>query len=263
VTEKFFQLKSFITYWLDAVDAHSLHSPFLYNLYTNVIHSKSKENDERFKLIEQIRNTLLKDKRVIQVSDFGSGSHVLKNSSRQIRDIARTGLSPAKYSNIYAQLVSYFKCKTIFDLGTSFGINTLYLAVWNKNKVTTFEGSTEVAAIAQQSFEKINAKNIRIVQGNLDTTLLPEIQLTETIDLVFMDANHRYEPTLRYFECLIQKMSNQGIIILDDIHYSPEMERAWNDLKKHARVRASADLYRSGILFFDPSLNNQHVVLQC
>ncbi|MEO7991775.1 MAG: SAM-dependent methyltransferase, partial [Chryseolinea sp.] len=79
----------------------------------------------------------------------------------------------------------------------------------------------------------------------------------------FMDANHRYEPTLRYFNILIQKMNDRGILIVDDIHYSTEMDRAWNELKQHVRVHASADLYRCGILFFDPSLNNQHVVLQC
>ncbi len=261
MTEKFFQLKSFITYWLDAVDAHSLHSPFFYNLYTKVI--QSKEINSKFDSIEQIRNTLLKDAHVIQVSDLGSGSQVLKNSSRPVKDIARTSLSPVKYARIYERLCSYFQCKTVFELGTSFGINTLYLASSKEIEVTTFEGSSEIANLARQSFKKISAKNIRIIVGNLDTTLLPEIQLACNIDLAFMDANHRYEPTMRYFECLIEKMNERSIVILDDIHYSKEMENAWNELKLHPRVHASVDFFRCGILFFDPSLNNQHVVLQC
>jgi predicted O-methyltransferase YrrM len=164
---------------------------------------------------------------------------------------------------MYVRLSSYFQCKTIFELGTSFGINTLYLSTSNGSNVITFEGSTEIAGIAGQSFEKASIKTIRMVEGNLDVTLLPEVQSINHIDLAFMDANHRFEPTMRYFECLIQKMSERSIVILDDIHYSKEMERAWNELKKHERVHASADLYRCGILFFDPSLNNQHVVLQC
>lgn len=261
MTEKLFQLKSFISYWLDAVDAHSLHSPFLYNFYTKVV--LSKEINPKFTLIEEIRNTLLKDERILTVSDFGSGSQVLKNSSRTVRDIARTSSSQEKYSIIYAKLISYFQCKTIFDLGTSLGINTLYLASSEHGEVTSFEGSPEIASVAHHSVGNLTATNIRIIEGNLDSTLLAEVQSVSTIDLVFMDANHRYEPTLRYFNTLIQKMNERGIIIVDDIHYSAEMNQAWNELKQHGLVRASADLYRCGILFFDPSLNNQHVVLQC
>jgi predicted O-methyltransferase YrrM len=261
VTEKFFQLKSFVNYWLDAVDAHSLHSPFFYNFYTQVV--RSKEINPKFNLIEEIRSALLKDERVLTISDPGSGSQVLKKSSRQVSDIARTSLSSGKYAGIYARLSSYFGCKTIFELGTSFGINTLYLSTSDEGNVTTFEGSPEIANIARQSFGKMEAQNIRIIEGNLDATLSAEVQSATHIDLTFMDANHQYGPTMRYFECLIQKMSERSIVILDDIHYSKEMERAWNELKQHERVHASADLYRCGILFFDPSLNNQHVVLQC
>ena len=259
--EKLFQLKSFIPYWLDALDAHSLHSPFFYQFYTNVI--QSNEINTKFNSIEEIRNTLLKDVRSINVLDLGSGSQVLIKSSRLIKDVARMSLSPAPYARMYERLSSYFQCKNIFELGTSLGINTLYLASTKESKVTTFEGSTEIANIARQSFEKAEAKNIRIVEGNLDTTLMNEIQSTNLIDLAFMDANHRYEPTVKYFEFLIQKMNEQSIIIIDDIHYSRAMERAWKELKQHDRIHGSADLFRCGILFFDPSLNNQHVVLQC
>ncbi len=261
MTEKFFQLKSFYTYWLDAVDAHSLHSPFLYNFYTNVI--QSKEGDLKFNAIEEIRSNLLKDHNPIQVLDLGSGSQILKTSSRSISNIARTSLSPSKYAIIYGRLASYFHCKTIFELGTSFGINTLYLAFSEGSKVITFEGSSEIASIARQSFSTLNAKNINLIEGNLDHTLLSQVNSVSSIDLAFMDANHRYEPTMRYFNILIQKMNAQSIVIVDDIHYSKEMESAWNELKQHTQVHASADLYRCGILFFDPSLNNQHVVLQC
>lgn len=261
MTDKLFQLKSFTTYWLDAVNAHSLHSPFLYNFYSKVV--LSNEKNANLKAIEEIRKELLGDARVVNISDLGAGSQVLKSKTRRVSDIARTSLSSVKYANIYARLTSYFQCQSIFELGTSLGVNTLYLASSKESEVTTFEGSSEIASVARQSFVKAEAKNIRIIEGNLDNTLVSGVQSTNHIDLAFMDANHRFEPTLRYFEILIQKMNERSIVIVDDIHYSEEMDRAWNKLKQHHRVRASADLYRCGILFFDPSLNNQHVVLQC
>jgi hypothetical protein len=77
-----------------------------------------------------------------------------------------------------------------------------------------------------------------------------------------MDANHHYEPTLKYFNWLLPVIHSMSIIIMDDIHYSAEMEKAWEEIKNHEQVHASIDLFRCGILFFDPSLNKQHVVLQ-
>ncbi len=40
------------------------------------------------------------------------------------------------------------------------------------------------------------------------------------------------------------------------------INKAWKEICKHDLVYTSLDLYRCGILFFDPSLNKQHVVLQ-
>jgi hypothetical protein len=60
----------------------------------------------------------------------------------------------------------------------------------------------------------------------------------------------------------VKKVHPNSIIIIDDIHYSPEMAAAWKVIKNHRLVYASADLFRCGIVFFDPSLNKQHVILQ-
>jgi predicted O-methyltransferase YrrM len=115
--------------------------------------------------------------------------------------------------------------------------------------------------IAELSFEFSSAKNIELIKGNIDSTLYTTLSRIPKIDLAFMDANHRYEPTLKYFETLLPKIHHGSIVVLDDIHDNPEMERAWRVISRHELVYVSIDLYRSGILFFDPSLNKQHVVL--
>lgn len=254
-----FQIKSYLTYWLDAVDKHSLHSPFFFDLYTRVIVSRS--SNEEFAHIEALRKKLLASADTVHVADYGAGSQTLSGTSRKIRDIAATSLSSPKYASLYARLARHFHCSNIIELGTSLGINTLYLASSNA-KVTTFEGAPEVVDYARSTFEFAGAKNIIVQEGNIDKTLPDFLQLSGKVDLAFMDANHRYEPTLRYASLLMDKIHLRSILILDDIHYSQEMERAWHELQKHPLVYASADLYRCGILFFDPSLNKQHVVLQ-
>lgn len=159
-------------------------------------------------------------------------------------------------------MIDYFKAKKVIELGTSFGINTLYLASKNERSVTTFEGSTDVAEIAKLTFEFSGSKNIELIEGNLDHTLRTYLQSIRKFDLALMDANHRYEPTIRYFNLLMPKLHETTVVVLDDIHYSPEMDQAWRELKDHKLVYGSVDLFRCGILFFDPSLNKQHVILQ-
>ena len=104
--------------------------------------------------------------------------------------------------------------------------------------------------------------NVKIIEGNIDTNFPRFLSSSGKADFVFIDANHRYEPTLRYFQMVVPRTHTQSLVLIDDIHCSPEMERAWTELKKYPTVYGSADLYKVGILFFDPSLNKQDVVLQ-
>lgn len=254
----FFKIKTYLNYWLDAVDEHSLHSPFLFDFYTQVIQRETLDDP----LFESLRKKLSNDHREILVEDFGAGSKHIKNNNRKISDIASISLSSAKYSSLYLRIADYAKAKTILELGTSLGINTLYLSKKPESRVYTFEGSASIAEIASISFEFGDAKNIELITGNLDSTLYSNLSRIPKIDLAFMDANHQYIPSMRYFELLLSRAHHKSIFILDDIHDTPEMERVWREIKKHPLIYTSADLFRCGILFFDPSLTKQHVVLR-
>lgn len=258
MTDFFFRIKSFFSWWLEAVDEHSLHSPFYFDLYTKQI--KPGILPDQYLHIENLRQKLLTDRRYITVRDLGSKR--LKKSTRMIADIARTSLSPARYSVIYARLANHINASCIVELGTSFGINTLYLAEKSDATVTTFEGAPAIADIAALTFEFASKKNVDLITGNIDKTLPAFLHRVRRVDLAFMDANHRYEPTIRYFEALAKKVHERSVIVVDDIHHSAEMEKAWKEMQRHRLVYGSADLFRCGILFFDPSLNKQHVILQ-
>ena len=88
------------------------------------------------------------------------------------------------------------------------------------------------------------------------------IENAPQIDLAYIDANHRYEPTLRYFELLLPKMTTSGMIILDDIHWSKEMNDAWEVLKNHPKISLSIDLFEAGILFLQPDLMKESYILE-
>jgi predicted O-methyltransferase YrrM len=69
------------------------------------------------------------------------------------------------------------------------------------------------------------------------------------IDFVFIDGNHRLEPTLRYFEMLLKHATPNTILVFDDIHWSQEMELAWKSIQENSSVTCTVDLFFLGLVF--------------
>ncbi|HFC01093.1 MAG TPA: class I SAM-dependent methyltransferase, partial [Phaeodactylibacter sp.] len=161
------------------------------------------------------------------------------------------------------RLVNFYKPKTMLELGTSLGISTLYQASASLNaNFITLEGDPEIAKLARFHFEKFKIKNITLVEGQFDHTLLPALQRLKSLDYIFIDGNHRMQPTLSYFEEALKFAHNESVFVFDDIHWSEEMEAAWEKIKAHPQVRISIDLFHMGIVFFrKEKREKEHFVL--
>lgn len=253
----------FLCYLFTAKNEHSLHSPFVFQLYTQVIRPKKTTEPPVFQRIEAIRKQLLQDPTEIEVQDFGAGSRVNNSPKRSIRQITRNAEKPVKFARLLFRLVQHFKPNSVFDLGTSFGMTTAYLSnAKPDNQVLTFEGCPQTAAIAQQHFESLGCQNTQLVVGNLDETLPQQVQAINQLDFAFFDANHRYEPTVRYFETCLTKATEKSVFVFDDIHWSSEMEQAWQYIKAHPQVSITIDLFFVGLVFFRTQQPKQDFVLR-
>jgi len=250
------QAKSFLRHWLYEVDDHSIHSPYFYDLYTKLVRRKHRTG---LSVLEDLRRDLETNKTVLDVEDFGSGgSGTIRK--RTIQEVARTSLTPCAWSSFFLDLLHYNNSKRVVELGSSLGLNTLYLAQKADAMIYTFEGSHALANVAMTNFEWAGKKNIKVIEGNLDQTLHRFLEPTDKIDFVLMDANHRYVPTLEYYKLLTRRLKSTSLVVIDDIHRSEEMEKAWDEIRRDTLVYGSVDLYRCGLLFFDPALNKQHYV---
>ena len=260
-----FQLaKKYINYYLTASNGkgHGIHSPFVYDFIKIVLNDKKKYHE--YDLIEKLRAELLSDKRIIEVEDFGAGSLAVPFKEKKVSDITRSFLKSKKFAKLLFRIVKYYKPNTIVELGTSLGISSSYMASATKaSKVITLEGAKNVAAIAEQNFSKLNLENVKVKQGNFDETLPAILSEIEVVDLLFIDGNHRKEPTLRYFKNFLKKANDQSIFIFDDIHWSKEMEDAWKEIQLHPEVTLTIDLFFIGIVFFKKDFKaKQHFTIR-
>ena len=283
-----YRAKSWLKHQLTArnTGGHGVHSPYLFEWVRMVMSDKNTYYvwDE----IEEIRQEMLKDTRELEFVDYGSGGPLPTSPSkgrsanmRRVCDIAKGSLARRKEAQLLARLVGWLgrplltspsrggigdeasedrKGLTIVELGTSLGVTTAYLAAMDsRNKVVTYEGCPAVAEVARANWEKLGLSNIACVVGEITVDSLQlAVYSLSGIDVAFIDANHTCEATLTYFNALASRVHEKSVVVVDDIHYNEDMEKAWKAICADERVTTTMDLYRMGLVFFDKHYWRKH-----
>ncbi len=260
MTLQLYSAKQYIKHWQMAKGRHSLHSPFLYNLYDRCLHKQAKHPSDNS--IENIRKQVLQNNTIIPINDLGAGSHVTNQAKRSIRSIAKYSLKSQKEAKFIACLAQKINAKSIVELGTSLGITTAYLALYNSNSaITTIEGSPEIARLASSNFKQLKINNINLITSNFDDVLTQVVKDTKP-DILFIDGNHTYEACLRYFNTVKPLLAKDSFIVFDDIYWSKEMTEAWKEIISDSKVQLSIDLFHLGIISFSSNYSKQHFTLK-
>lgn len=195
--------------------------------------------------------------------------------------MAKTVGISKKRAKLLNRLVRYLKVEHALELGTSLGIGTVAMAAGNPVRITTIEGCPETAAVAEKNFKKFGLKNIDLRVQKFEEFLVDRGKWTEesfntnskfqipnsgnsksSFDLIYFDGNHQKEATLDYFEKLLPTAHNDSVFIFDDIHWSPEMEEAWEEIKKHPAVKVTIDTFFWGFVFFRKEQEKEHFVIR-
>ncbi len=254
-------IADYLKYLLRSGNRHSLHSPFLFDFYESVIRNKDLPFDTSD--IRKRFEELKKDNTLITVNDLGAGSKFGNSLQKRVGAIARTSSKSEKWASVLARVVHTYDYRTVLELGTSVGFTTCYLSrAIRFGKVYTFEGCTETLKIAQKNFEILGCSQVIPMPGDLDQTLSHTLSQLPQVDLVFFDANHQYEPTLRYFHQCLQKAHENSCFVFDDIYWSKGMKKAWEEIKAHPSVTLSLDFFQIGIVFFRKKQPKQEFVLR-
>ena len=239
-----------------------IHSPFTFSFLTEVVFSKQKP--EIFKKIESIRKELLNNQRKIFIKDYGSGSRAKADTHVKVNQLAKNSSIKQKYGKILFNAVLFIEPSEIIELGTSLGISTLYLAMANRQtKVYTVEGCPERSAIAKSNFRKLMVDNVVMYNTRFEESLATVLKINQTKNkLIFIDGNHNYQSTIGYFN-MVQGMVTPGsVVIIDDIHWSKDMEKAWGEIKKYGFVTLTIDLFFMGIVFFNENLKGDNLLVR-
>lgn len=240
---------------------HGIHSPFVFNLVNDVFNKKNN-NPELQKVLE-IYKVISHSDEIVEFKNSGAGSTYIKKDSLTLHQIIKQSGISLKYGKLLFNLVSYFKPETILELGTSVGISTAFIgSAAREAAFVTIDASETKLDKARELSEKLRLKNIRFVHGDFDYALDSVLSAFDKLDFVFIDGNHRKEPTLKYFEQCLNKAHTNSVFVFDDIHWSKDMEKAWAEIKRNPKVRVSIDIFRMGIIFLNTELSYQQYVIK-
>ncbi len=254
-------VSAYVHHFIRSFRLHGIHSPFVYRLYNQVIAHKG--NYYAFGIIENLRRQLMADRRQIKITDLGAGSRGYNTPQKSICYLARVAAKPPHLAQFLFRLVNFQQPAIILEIGTSLGLTTAYLAAARPQaRVYTLEGCPATAQAAQANFKRLKLKNITQVPGNFDESLPALLRDLNQLDFVFFDGNHRYEPTLRYFDWCLAKRTPESIFVVDDIYWSEEMTLAWRAICARPEVMISVDLFHFGLIFFRDKQPKQHFTIK-
>lgn len=250
-----FRLRCYLKYRVRAVGPHSLHSPFLFDLYNRVIKPSA-----RFRLtnVEKLRSELKNNHQIIDLFDLKEK----KNYRKTISSIAQTSLSTPKFSAFLYLLIRHLKVTKVLETGTSLGINSLYMAGPELiQKVCTIEASPIIASLAKKQFSKLLQHKIEIKEGTVADEF-ESLIVKEQPEICFIDADHRSSAIKLCIDLLVRHCPQIKCIIIHDIYWSEDMLKGWNELIQIEHFSLTIDLFQAGLIFPNMDMPKQHFTLR-
>ena len=125
-------------------------------------------------------------------------------------------------------------------------------------QVTSIEASE---AIYESTKSRLGSfKNVALVHSTFQNYLNNELpKLNPTFDLIFIDGHHHGPALLRYVELLLPHLSRAGLLVCDDVHWSPDMESAWATIRQDEAWTMTLDVFEMGVATRRPGLTRMDV----
>lgn len=244
-------------------------------LHESMINKNYAIEHELISKIEQRRTILLNTETKIPVIDYGAGSSdsnrpqeiMMKgvDSTAKVSTLCKASKNP-KWAKLIFNILRKTQPSTCLELGTCVGISAAYqataLKLNNKGILLTLEGSPEIARIAEETFNSLGLSNVSVIIGPFHQTLNKTLESSKPIDILFNDGHHDHDAVIQNLNKSIPFLSDEAIILFDDIAWSSGMKKAWAEIENDKRVNVSINLNKMGIALIkqDCDLKEKHRV---
>lgn len=197
---------------------HGIHSPFVFNLINNVIEEKCPY-------------------------------YCYQDIAHYLSLFSEKKLIPNKRYKLAFKLSNYFGVRTILEIGSGSGINTLFLtAPSKKTSCISIEKNEKKREFAQTIYDDYD-RSITLLEE------LPKQPMNEVFDCIYINLDYYPDITEDYLDDLCNKQCHdKSFIVMTGIRRNKENNRLWKHLTQNQSRTALLDLFNIGIIFFDKQL---------
>jgi len=229
-------------------------------LLESLSNTTSAQEQELICSIEERRSSLLRSAEEITVIDYGAGKPGSDRTKEEMEKGVKStslvgnicrGSKPAFWATILFKLIRKLQPLSCVELGACVGISGSYqaaaLSINGKGRLVTLEGSPEISRIARETLKCLNLPNASVVTGRFHEILKGVLASSKPVDFFFNDGHHDHDAVIEYFTEALPFLSNEAVMVVDDISWSPGMRKAWTEIEDDTRVAVSIDLRAIGV----------------
>jgi len=225
---------------------YGVHSPFVFDLITNVIEEKCAYYS--YADVSRIRTQLSKNNGFVNYR----GKRISVKKAVQRFCILR------KEGEFLFRLTNRYKPRKILAIGSSLGLTPLYLSRYNSLvQCITLECESDFAEIAAHLLNK-EANPLLQIRTGLYHELLPEsLSQLKQVDCLFISKDIGINDSETIFEQCLPFVHDKTVCVWAGIHSSSEKVHHWKQICQHPKVTVAVDLFQLGLLFFQPKLHKR------
>jgi len=157
----------------------------------------------------------------------------------QLVESALNGSKSHKNCLILCDLAYSHGRNGVVELGTNLGISSTYLAIGARSKnarstIATGDCSGKRLNIAKSVHQECGFDDIVYIEGLFENTADNIFEAVPNWSFAFIDGDHTYDGTMRYYEIARSTGVAGNCVVFDDVDWSDGMKEAWKEIsRKH------------------------------
>ena len=162
-----------------------------------------------------------------------------------------------RLNELLHRICVYIHARSVVEVGTGAGVCAAYMAAADsRSTVRTLESDRALADYAVKLHKELKLNNITVYSGCMNQQLEQMLAEAGSVDMfhIVLNGNMTFDMMTAVYEACRGSAHRGSVMVIDGIHVSRQAELLWKRVVADSAVSLCVDIYRRGIVWFNPDL---------